>query len=1032
MDILTERRSEMLNRIIRLSLDNRFLVVAGAVLILAIGLWQIPKQQIDVFPDLTAPTVVIMTESESMSAEDVERMVTFPIETAINGASGIRRVRSTSQTGFSVVTVEFDWGKDNYLARQIINERLSGIESALPEGVEKPVLAPQTSLMGEVMVIGLTSDGNISSRELRTIADWTFRPRLLSLTGVANVAVTGGEIKEYKILLNPSKMTAFGVSTAEVLNACENLNADGNGGIVDSWGNEYNIRTMNRSTDVEQIGKNLVKLSENGSPVTIADIADVVVGDKSPRIGDASVDANPAVRLSVTKQPGISTLSLTDDIDRTIEDIKTTLPDGINVRTDIFRQENFIQASIENIFRALLEGGVLIIAILFLFLGNVRTAVISIIALPLSLICTMLALGAMGMTLNTMSIGGMAIALGSLVDDAIIDVENVFRKLGENRQLPAESRKKNLDVIYSASSEIRSSIWNATLIIIITFIPLFFLTGMEGMMLRPLGISFIISLFVSMIVAITLTPVMGSFLLTSASEKKETGLAQTVRERFSILLNRILDHPRPVIVITCVLLAGAFALFPFLGSSFLPGFNEGSMTVEVSAIPGISLDESIKIGTIAEKELMQIPEVDVVSRKTGRSELDEHALGTSTSEMDVPFTLKMRSREDVFAEARERLSSIPGIAIEVGQPISHRIDMLLSGSQASIAVKVFGPSLPKLVSTAGRIKEAIEDIPGLVDLKVEQLSERPEIHIIPKKELVSYYGITENELSEAIGTAMLGTCVGHVFDQGCRFDIVVKLHNDYSNNISDIGSVTFHTEKGDVSLSDIAEISSTTGASSISRENISRKIAITANTSGENIVGILDEIKERISDNVTLPDGYHIEYGGQGESARYATQTLLLTSLLAVILVFIILFREFRSFKLTSIVMVNMPLALIGAVYTVAFTGAVVSIPSIIGFISLLGIATRNGILLVSHYESLGHLPIKERIITGTADRIIPILMTALSSALALIPLAVNGDKTGNEIQSPMAAVILGGLITSTLLNLIVIPTIYGLTDRRK
>jgi len=1017
----------MLNRIIRFSLDNRFTVVTGALLILCIGIWQIPRLQIDVFPDLTAPTVVIMTESSSMSAEDVEQMVTFPIETAINGASGIRRVRSVSQTGFSVVTVEFDWGEDTYLARQIINERLSGIESVLPSGVAEPILAPQTSLMGEVMVIGLTSDGNVSQRDLRTIADWTFRPRLLSLTGVANVAVTGGEIKEYKILLSPSRMTAYSVSTEEVLEACRNLNTDGSGGIIDNWGNEYNIRIMNRSNDPEQIGKNVVKLSENGVPITISNVADVIVGDKTPRIGDASVDAAPAVRLSVTKQPGISTLSLTEDIDRTVEDIKKTLPKGVTVRTDIFRQENFIMASVQNIFRSLIEGGILIIAILFLFLGNVRTAIISIIALPISLIITMLALHSMGMTMNTMSIGGMAIALGSLVDDAIIDVDNVYKRLQQNHH-----KKKTLDVVYEASSEIRSSIWNATLIIIITFVPIFFLSGMEGRMLRPLGISFIISLFASMIVAITLTPVLGSFLLTSEKEKKETKLSILIKDSYSKALAHILNHPRRVIISVVILLTGALLTFPFLGSSFLPQFNEGSMTVEVAALPGISLEKSIEIGTAAEKALMEIPEVDVVSRKTGRSELDEHALGTNTSEMDVPFTLGSRSRQEVFADARERLSAIPGVAVEVGQPISHRIDMLLSGSQTSIAIKVFGPSLTKLLSIGNQIKENIEDIPGLVDLKVEQQYERPEIHIKPIKELVSYYGIPENELSETIGTAMLGTPVGYVIDEGKKFDIIVRMQENHSKDISDIGSIPLHTQKGDITLSDIAEIVSSAGANSISRENISRKISVTANTSGDNIVGVLDEIKERVKENIKLPDGYHIEYGGQGESARHAKTTLLLTSLLAIILVYILLYKEFKSFKLTSIVLANMPLALIGAIYTVAFTDAVVSIPSVIGFISLLGIATRNGILLVSHYESLGEMPLKERILTGTVDRIIPILMTALSSALALIPLAINGDKPGNEIQSPMAAVILGGLFTSTLLNLILIPTIYSLANKKK
>ncbi len=1030
----------MLNKIIKLSLSNRFLIVVGAVIILISGIIVIPRQQVDVFPDLTAPTVVIMTESESMSAEDVERMVTFPIETAINGAMGVRRIRSISQTGFSVVTVEFDWGENLYTVRQIVSEKLAGISSSLPNGVGEPILAPQTSLMGEVMVIGLTSkDGRTSLQQLRTIADWTFRTRLMSVAGVANVAVTGGDIKEYNILLSPSLMKHYGVSVNEVLEACRNLNSDGNGGVIDYWGNEYVIRTLNRSADPEIIARNTIKISEKGHPITISDIADVKIGNRKPRIGDASINGKEAVRLSVTKQPGVSTVDLTERLDKIIEEIKTTLPEDIEIKNDIFRQEDFIKSSINNISRALWEGGILVIVILFLFLGNPRTTIISLLAIPISLIFAILSLKLLGMSLNTMSIGGLAIAVGSLVDDAIIDVENVYKRLRENTLIEDSSnRKKVLDIIFEASSEIRGSIWNATLIIIVTFTPLFFLSGMEGRMLIPLGISFIISLFASMIVAITLTPVLCSLLLTEKKQHRgtenESWISIKIKEYYRIILDKAISNSSIVIMISVILLLGSLATIPFLGNSFLPQFNEGSMTIEISAMPGISLDESSRIGNMAEKMIMEVPEVKVVSRKTGRSELDEHALGTNTSEMDVPFTIQSRSRKNVFTEMREKLSQIPGVAIEIGQPISHRIDMLLSGSQASIAIKVFGNSLPELFSIGNSIKDAIEDIPGLVDLKVEQLVERPEIHIIPNKIIAASYGIKEHELNDIIETTLLGRNVGQVFEDGKSFNIVARLDENSRSNLSDIKSIPISTIKGNIELSDIAEIKSCSGANSISRENVSRRIIVSANLNGEDIVGTMDKIKREINSKVNIPKDYHIEYGGQGESAKKASDTLLIASVVALFIVFILLYREFESFKLAGITMLNLPLSLIGAIYTVLLTGAVVSIPTIIGFISLFGIAARNGLLLISHYENLKNLPLSVRqlIIQGSCDRIIPIVMTALTSALALVPLAVNGDLPGNEIQSPMAVVILGGLITSTLLNLIVIPIIYYKLCNRK
>lgn len=1025
----------MLNKIIQLSLHNRFIVIVMAVVLLGWGGYTASRMEVDVFPDLTAPTVVVMTEANAMPTEDVERLVTFPIETAINGATGVRRVRSNTATGFSVVTVEFDWGVNIYLARQIISEKLAGISEELPLGVAMPVLAPQSSLLGEVMVVGLVSNGETTLEELRTIADWTIRPRLLSTGGVAQVTVVGGDIKEYQIVLNHRLMQQSGVSLDEIIAATENMNADGSGGVLDQFGNEYIIRAMVRTTDVDQIAQAVVRLAEDGTPITLGDIAEVRIGSQRPKIGDASIKTQPAVRLSVTKQPGVSTIDLTDKLDLTIADIERVLPKDVVVTTDIFRQETFINNSISNIQKALIEGGILVIVILMLFLGNWRTTVISLLAIPLSLLFSMIVLKLMGLSLNTMSLGGMAIAIGSLVDDAIIDVENVFKRLRENNLLPKEEQKPSLSVIYDASVEIRSSIWSATLIIMVTFLPLFFLSGMEGRMLAPLGIAFIVSLFASMVVAITLTPVLGSFLLTNSKmlskHEKEVWIVRKIKAGYEKALASALKHKTVVVSITVALFATAIGLFFTLGSNFLPPFNEGSMAINVAALPGISLEESKKIATLAENELMQIPEVVTVSRKTGRAELDEHALGTNTSEIDVPFVLTDRTREEVFGEVRERLSKINGIAFEIGQPISHRIDLLLSGTRSNIAIKVFGENLNELFKIGNEIKTAISGVEGLVDVNVEQQIERPELQIIPYKNQLARHGISAKEFTETVEVALKGTPVSEVYEEGKKFNLVLKFDSVSTTSIEGIGNITIDGAKGKVPLSDIAEIRSFTGANSVSRENVSRKLVVSGNVEGSDLSTIVDQIKERIDANVKLPQGYHVEFGGQIESQQSASRTLLLTSIIAIIIVFLLLFREFKNFSLTSIVMLNLPLAIIGGIFTIFFTSGVVSIPSIIGFISLFGIATRNGILLITHFEQLSYLPLKERIIVGAKDRINPIIMTALTSGLALIPLAMGGSLPGNEIQSPMAIVILGGLFTSTLLNLFVIPIVYYLVKAK-
>lgn len=1054
----------MINNIIKFSLHNRLSVMIISALVVVVGLWTTARMEVDVFPDLTSPTVVVMTEAPGMASEEVERLVTFPIETALNGATDVRRVRSNSTTGFSTVTIEFDWGTNIYLARQIVSEKLTGIGEQLPKGAAAPVLAPQSSLLGEVMVIGLTVNDSLTAdgskpttlEELRTLADWTLRPRLLSTGGVAQVTVVGGDIKEYQIIASPTLMRHYGVSLDELLKATEGLNSDAAAGVLNQYGNEYIVRGMVRTTDAETIGTTVVKLSDAtdnaresvASPITIADVATVKIGSKTPVVGDASINAARAVRLSVTKQPATGTIELTDKLDQTLLDIRSDLPRDVELTTDIFRQSTFIQSSVSNIERALLEGGILVVIILLVFLGNFRTTVISLLAIPISLLVSMIVLRSLGFSLNTMSLGGMAIAIGSLVDDAIIDVENVFKRLRENHRLAPDQQKSSIAVVYDASSEIRASIWNATLIIIVTFAPLFFLSGMEGRMLQPLGIAFIVSLFASMIVAITLTPVLGSYLLTSSKmlgrHEREPYIVRHLKSGYGRLLTAALRHGKWVIGTAVALLVGAVVIFTTLGRNFLPPFNEGSMAISVSALPGISLDESIKIATLAEKELMQIPEITIVSRKTGRAELDEHALGTGTSEIDAPFVLTDRSRAELFSDVRQRLSGIKGIVFEIGQPISHRIDLLLSGTRSNIAIKVFGDDLNTLFDLGNQIKEASTGIPGLVDLNVEQQIERPQLRLVPRRGVLAQWGITPGEFAETLEVALAGRAVSEVYEGSRNFDITLKFDSLSRSSMEGIAMITLdginaRGERVKVPLGDLAEIVSTSGPNAIGRENVSRKLVVSGNVEGEDLRGVVSQIQQRIADKVKMPEGYHVEFGGQFESEAAASRTLLLTSLLAILIVFMLLYSEFKDLKLTGIVLLNLPLAVIGGVFTIWLTSGVVSIPSIIGFISLFGIATRNGILLISRYKHLvaessvaSRAELNQQIVHGSTDRINPIIMTALTSGLALIPLAIGGELPGNEIQSPMAIVILGGLLTSTLLNLFVVPVVYSWVEGSK
>ncbi len=1025
----------MLNKIINYSLHNRLLVMIMAALVTGVGLYTANRMEVDVFPDLNAPTVVVMTEALGMAPEEVERTVTFPIETAVNGATDVRRVRSSSTTGFSIVWVEFDWGTDIYRARQIVSEKLSTLGETLPDNVGTPVLGPQSSILGELMIVGLTAD-TTSMQELRTLADWTLRPRLLSTGGVAQVTVIGGDIKEYQILLDPQRMKHYGVSVDEVLAVVQNMSRNANGGVLNQYGNEYLIRGMLSTTSTSEMAKAVVKTVDN-NPVLLEHIADVRIGGKTPKVGVASEKGKAAVFLTITKQPNTNSLELTEKLDAAIAEMQAQLPEDIHISTDAFRQARFIDNSIDNIQKALLEGAVFVVIVLFFFLMNARTTLISLIALPLSLLVAILALEALGLTINTMSLGGMAIAIGSLVDDAIIDVENVFKRLRENFRRPKDERLPTLKVVYEASTEIRSSIVNATFITIVAFIPLFFLSGMEGRMLRPLGISFIVALFASMIVAVTLTPVLCSYLLTGERtlhhSEKEPFLSRWLKSIYEPALEWVLRHKRLVLGGTLALFIVSLFIFTGLGRSFLPAFNEGSLTINVATMPGVTLEESNHIGQSAERILMSIPEIQTVARKTGRAELDEHALGVNVSEIEAPFLLKERSRSEFMADVRRKLSVLPGVNIEIGQPISHRIDAMLSGTQANIAIKLFGTDLNRMFSLGTQIRNAIADVEGIADLNVEQQIERPQLQIRPRREMLARYGITLPQFSDFVEVALAGRVVSQVYDQGRSFDVTVKVNDSDRDRMESIGNLCIEGAYGKVPLNYVAEIVSSSGPNTISRENAQRKIVISANVSDRDLRGVVNDIQRIIDEQIVLPENYHIEYGGQFESEANASRILLLCSIVSLLIIYLLLFQEFRSLTVAGVIMLNLPLALIGGVLSLWITSGELSIPAIIGFISLFGIATRNGILLISHYNHLRTegLSLHDSVIRGSLDRLNPILMTALTSALALIPLALGGDLPGNEIQSPLAKVILGGLLSSTLLNGFIIPIVYLIVNRK-
>ena len=1026
----------MLNQIINFSLNNRLFVIVASVLLIGFGSYVATQMEVDVFPDLTAPTVVVLTEAHGMAPEEVEKHVTFQIETSVNGATNVRRVRSSSSAGISIVWVEFEWNTDIFKARQVVNEKISAIADKLPDGVGNPTMAPQSSIMGEIMLISLTADST-SQMELRTISDWMIRPRLLATGGVAQVVVIGGDFKQYQILASPQRMNYYGVSLTELLEASKEANGNSSGGFMNEYNNEYIVKGVGRTNDVSEIGKSVIKIV-NGNAVKIEDVAEIKIG-AAIKIGDGSLSGEPAVIMTVMKQPGTNTLLLTEKIDRAVEEIRKNLPGDIHINTNIFRQADFINASISNIQKTLIEGSIFVIIILFLFLMNWRATIISLLAIPISLIVAILTLKWMGFTINTMSLGGMAIAIGALVDDAIIDVENVFKRLKQNAGKPQNERRNTIKVIFDASVEIRTSIINATFIIIVAFVPLFFLSGMEGKLLAPLGIAFIVSLFASLIVSITLTPVLGSYLLTGErmlqKHNQESWLVMHLQRIYTRALIKVMEIKKAILVIAAVLLLTALIVMANLGRSFLPEFNEGSLVVSAVTLPGISLSESNKIGTAVEEALLTVPEINITTRRTGRAELDEHAQGVNAAEIDAPFVLEKRSRDDFLKEVREKLSGITGASITIGQPISHRIDHMLSGTRANIAIKIFGNDLTRLYTLSNQIRNEIQNVRGLVDLNVEQQVEIPQIQVKAKRDILNHYGITIGKFNEFIDVAFAGEKVSEIYDGARTFDLILRFDDASKGKIENIRDAMIDTHDGrKIPLHYVADIVSTTGPNTINREDVQRKTVVSANVAGRDQKSAVAEIQKIIAERINLPEGYHIEYAGQFEAEAAASKTLMVASLLSLLVIFLLLFQEFRNMKIAGIILLNLPLALIGGVFAVWITSGIMSIPSIIGFITLFGVATRNGILLVSHYKTLhqeGH-SLYDSIITGSKDRLSPILMTALCAGLALIPLAIGGDLPGNEIQSPMAKVILGGLMTATLLNIFIVPVVYYLSNNKK
>lgn len=1018
----------MLNKIIRFSLYNRLVVLVATGILLIIGTVFMLRSEVDIFPDLNAPSVTIMTEAPGMAAEEVEQLVTYPIESAVNGATDVESVRSSSTSGFSVVTVQFFDKADAMQSRQIVSERLGLVTASLPEGVSTPVIGPQSSILGEVLIIGLTSD-SLTAEELRTIADTRLRKAIQSVSGVSSVSVIGGDEREYRITADDGKMRSYNVTLNEVIAALENANNNSTGGILNGFGNEYMVKADMASTSAADLEKIVIKADDNGI-VTVGDIATVGTAAKQPKIGTASVSRKPAVILTVTKQPATGTISLTENVLDVIDSMKNTLPPTLEITTDIFRQSDFIETSVSNLSDSLFEGALMVIVVLFVFMMNVRATAVSLLALPLSIIITILILNLMGITINTMSLGGIAIAIGSLVDDAIVDVENVYKRLRQNYALPESERCSVLKVIYEASKEVRIPIFNSTLIIIAGFLPLFFLTGLEGRLLAPLGVAFIVALAASTIVALTVTPVVcslatgGKKLMSRISREPRT--MTWLKKHYNSSLKKSIKSPKPIYGLTLILTVFAVFLFFHLGKGFLPPFNEGSFTINVNALPGITLEESNRIGDRAEELILSVPEIKLTARKTGRAELDEHSLPTGTSEIEAPYRLNGRSRAEVAAELRHKLSEIPGVSVEVGQPVSHRIDAMLSGTEAPIAIKIFGDDHETLYLLAQTLRNKIATIPGVEDASAEQLVNRPEIIIRPIRSLMARYGITPSDFNNLVTTALAGQQVSQVYENGYPRDITLKIDLDSPDKFEALRNLTIDSYSGKIPLSAVAEIISTESPSTFNRENSSRRIVVSAQVEGRDLSSVISDINEAVA-SINLPEGYSIEIGGRAESAGRSTRILLLTSLLALLIVFFLLYKQFGRLSDCLLILLDMPLAMIGGVILLWATKLEIDLPAIIGFIALIGIVTRNGMLMIARYRALmaEGITADEAVAVGSVDRLAPIIMTALTSALALIPIALRYGEPGNEIQSPLAVVIIGGLVSSTLLNLYILPSLF-------
>ncbi len=1023
-----------LNKIIKFSLENRLTVLIMAFVVMGIGVYTANKMDVDVFPDLTAPTVTVMTEAHGMAAEDVERLITFPIETTVNGAANVRRVRSATYAGVSIVWIDFEWGMDIYKARQIVSERLTGTIDKLPQSSDDPYMTPQSSIMGEVMLIAVSSDA-MSTIKLRTLTDWQIKQRLLAVNGVAQVIVMGGDIKQYQALINPDKMQYYNISLHEVHEACENLNTNSAGGIINEFNQEYLIRGMARTTAVDELAETVIK-TVNGKPILLSDIATVKTGSAEPKIGNAYLNGQEAVIITILKQPNTNTLKLSKKIDHALADLSKNLPDHIKINSNVFRQADFINISINNVKNALLEGGILVTIVLFFFLMNYRTTLISLFAIPLSLLVTVIVLQFLDMTINSMVLGGMAIAIGVLVDDAIIDVENSYKRLRENHALPLSQRKDKKLVNYDASVEIRSSVIYATLIIIVAFIPLFFLSGMEGRMLRPLGYTFIISLLASLGVALAITPALCSLMLSSDKqlskhENRGNKLIQKLNDLYQRSLGIVLKHKKMVLGFVGLLLISSIVVFFSLGRSFLPDFNEGTLTINTITEPGLNLEASSRLNSKIEDALLDMDEIQYISRRGGRAEQSAHMHGGSySSEIDIPYQLNDRSKEAFMADLRNRLSGIPGLNISVGQPLSHRIDHMLSGTSANIALKIFGEDLNRMYLIAKNIEQEIKPIPGVVDLRVAPQTEVPQLQIKPKRKMLAKYGITIGQFNEFIHTAISGEKVSQVFEGNRSFDFIIRYDKSYRNTLQALDDILIDSPVyGKVPLSYVAKLTSAAGPNVINRENVQRKLVVSANIAERDLHSVIKDIQDKIDAKVALPENYWIEYGGQFESEARSSKVILIASIFAILIIFMLLFQEFRSTKTAGIIMLNLPLAIIGGIFAIKLTSGILSIPGLIGFITLFGIAARNGILLVSRFEVLqaDGFCINHSILKGASERLNPILMTALTAVFALIPLAMGGGEPGNEIQSPMAIVILGGLITSTFLNIYVVPIIYSM-----